>query len=227
MRIVFLALLLFTCAVAAQAQYPWPDERPGDRERAVLNEDGGRSFTVLPASGSLVGMLKPDAAASLDPQQYSIFLGPKWSDPKLHGSEERLGKLLNSVRDHAQMDELAQAGMTNVYAPTWTIEKLDIAGDRKIGDLEIQSIIREIVKNGAPPTGDSVFMVYLDPTLQSTLGPLQSGKHYISYHGYANVSDLRIHYAVVPYQADQKAAYQTALRTLVVALLHSASEDEH
>jgi hypothetical protein len=227
MRIVLIGLLVLVCNVAAQAQYPWPDERPDSREQSVLNEDGGCSFTVVPASGSLVGLLKPGASASLDLQQYSIFLGPGWSDPKLRGTEERLSKLLTNVRDHAQMDDIASAGMTNVYAPTWTIEKLNIAGNRKIGDLEIQSVIREIVNNGAQPNGDSIFVVYLDPSLQSTLGPLQAGKHYLSYHGYANASDLRIHYAVVPYQADAQAAYQTALRTLVVAALHDALENSH
>src|ERR1043166_898085 len=172
MRIVFLSLLLLTSAVAAQAQYPWPDERQDQREQAVLNEDGGRSFTVLPAAGSLTGLLKPGASESFELQQYSIFLGPGWSDPKLHGSEQRLGKLLTNMGDRAQADELARAGITNIYAPTWTVEKLDIAGNRKIGDLEVQSIIREIVDNGAQPSGNAIFMVYLDPSLQSTLGPL-------------------------------------------------------
>jgi len=227
MRIALIGLFISMCAVAAQAQYPWPDERPDGREQSVLNEDGGRSFIVMPASGSLIGLIKPGASAQLEVQQYSIFLGPGWSVPKLRGTEERLSKLLTNVRDHAQMDEIASAGMANVYAPTWTIEKLDIASNRKIGDLEIQSIIREIVNNGAQPQGDSIFVVYLDPGLQSTLGPLQAGKHYVSYHGYANASELRVHYAVVPYQADTQAAYQTGLRTLVAAALHDALEDSH
>jgi hypothetical protein len=47
----------------------------------------------------------------------------------------------------------------------------------------------------------------------------------MSYHGFLNTSGMRIHYAVVPYQADAQAAYQTALRTLIVAALHSASAD--
>src|SRR6185436_20603268 len=225
MRIALIGLFISICAVAAQAQYPWPDERPDDRQQAVLNEDGGRSYVVHPASGSLVGLVKPGASASLDLQQYSIFLGPGWSDPALHSTEDRLSKLLTNVRDHAQLDEIAQAGMTNVYAPIWTVEKLDVTGNRNIGDLEIQGIVRDLVKNGAKPNGDALFVVYLDPSLHSTLGPLQADKHYMSYHGFLNTSGLRIHYAVVPYQADAQAAFQTALRTLIVAALHSASTD--
>ena len=220
MRIAIIGLLLLMCGATAQAQNPLPDERPGDREQSVMNEDGGRSFTVLPATGSVVGLLKPGASQSVDLQQYSIFLGPGWGDPALRAKEDRLGKLLTNIHDHAQLDDVARAGITNVFAPTWSIEKLDIAGNRKIGDLEIQSIIRDIVDNSTPPSADSLIVVYLDPTLQSTLGPLQAGKHYMSYHGYANASDVRIHYAVVPYQANAQAAYQTALRTFIVAALH-------
>ena len=211
---------MLMCGVTAQAQYPWPDERPDSREQSVLNEDGGRSFTVLPASGPLVGLLKAEASQSIDVQQYSIFLGPRWGDGALHATEDRLGKLLSTIQDHAQLDDVARAGVTNVYAPTWTVEKLDINGNRNIGDLEIQNIIRDVVKNGARPNGDALIVVYLDPTLQSTLGPLQAGKHYMSYHAYLNISGARLHYAVVPYQADAQAAYQTALRTLIVAALH-------
>jgi hypothetical protein len=225
MRIALIGLFISMCAAAAHAQYPFPDERPDDREQAVMNEDGGRSFIVRPASGSLTGLLKPGASQSLDLQQYSIFLGPGWSDSKLRSSEDRLSKLLTNVRDHAQLDEIASAGMTNVYAPTWTFEKLDVAGNRNIGDLEIQNIVRDIVKNGARPSGDAMFIVYLDPSLHSTLGPLQANKHYMSYHGYVNITGLRIHYAVVPYQSDAQAAYQTALRTLIVAALHSPTND--
>jgi hypothetical protein len=225
MRIIFIAVLLLTSAMAAQAQYPLPDQRLSDREQSVLNEDGGLSFTVLPTAGSLVGVLKPGESGSLSLQQYSVFVGPGWGDPNLHESEKRLSKLLTTVHDHAQLNDLSQAGLSNIYEPTWTIERLDIAGNRKIGDLEIQSIIRDVVNNGAQPNGDAIFVVYLDPSLQSTLGPLQAGKHYMSYHGYANACEMRIHYAVVPYQSDPQAAYQTALRTLVVAALHSASED--
>jgi len=223
MRIALIGLFISICAGVAQAQYPWPDERPDDRQQAVLNEDGGRSYIVMPASGSLTGTLKPGASASLDVQQYSIFLGPGWRDPALRATEDRLSKLLTNIRDHAQLDEIAQAGMSNVYAPTWTLEKLDVAGNRNIGDLEIQSIVRDIVKNGAKPSSDSLFVVYLDPSLHSTLGPLQADKHYMSYHGFLNTSGLRIHYAVVPYQADTQTAYQTALRTLIVAALHGSS----
>lgn len=220
MRIKLIGLMIFICSVAAQAQEPWPQERPDERQQAVINEDGGRSYIVRPASAPLVGIIKPGASSIADLQQHSIFLGPGWGDAALRASEPRLSNLLVSIRDHAQMDEISQAGITNLFAPTWTVEKLDIAGDRNISDLEIQKILGEMVKNGPRSSADSIYLVFLDPTLHSTLGPLVADKHYIAYHGFFNASGMKIHYAVVPFQSDRQAAYQVALRTLVVAALH-------
>jgi hypothetical protein len=221
MRIKFVGLLIFICSIAAQAQEPWPQERPDERQQAVINEDGGRSYIVRPAPAPLIGIVKPGASSIVDLQQHSIFLGPGWSDPALRASESRLSTLLVSIRDHAQLDEISRAGITNVFAPTWTVEKLDIAGDRNISDLEIQRILGQILKNGPRPSAESIYLVFLDPTLHSTLGPLVANKHYIAYHGFFNTSGVKIHYAVVPFQSDSQAAYQVALRTLIVAALHT------
>jgi hypothetical protein len=221
MRIKLIGLIIFMCAVAAQAQEPWPQERPDERQQAVINEDGGRSYIVRPAAAPLVGIIKPGASSIADLQQHSIFLGPGWGGAALRASESRLSNLLVSIRDYAQLDEISRAGIANVFAPTWTVEKLDIAGDRKISDLEIQKILGEMIKNAPRPSADSIYLVFLDPTLHSTLGPLVADKHYIAYHGFFNASGMKIHYAVVPFQSDPQAAYQVALRTLVVAALHN------
>jgi hypothetical protein len=221
MRIKLIGLVIFMCSVAAQAQEPWPQERPDERQQAVINEDGGRSYIVRPAKAPLVGIIKPGASSIADLQQHSLCLGPGWGDPGLRASEPRLSNLLVSIRDHAQMDEVSQAGITNLFAPTWTVEKLDVAGDRNISDLEIQKILGEMIKNGPRPSSESIYLVFLDSTLHSTLGSLVAEKHYIAYHGFFNTSGVKIHYAVVPFQSDSQAAYQVALRTLIVAALHT------
>jgi len=71
---------------------------------------------------------------------------------------------------------------------------------------------------------EAVYIVFLDPGLHSTLGPLTADKHYMAYHGFFNVSGGRVHYAVVPFQQNSKAQFQAGLRTLTVAALHSAEE---
>ena len=215
-------LVLAANTARSQGQGPWPQERSEQREEAVTNEDGGRSYLVLPAAGPLVGLAKPGAGIG-DLQQHSIFLGSGWADPSLRARESRLSSLLAMIHDHAQMDEIAQAGFTNRFGPTFTLEKLDVTDNRKISDLEIQDILAGLFANGplTEPQADSVYIVFLDPGLQSTLRSLTAGKHYLAYHSFFNASGSRIHYAVVPYQADSTAAYQIALRTLVVAALHT------
>jgi hypothetical protein len=214
-------VMLALAATTALSQEPWPQERSEQREEAVTNEDGGRSYLVLPAASPLVGLAKPGAGIP-DLQQHSIFLGSGWADPVARARESRLSNLLATIHDHAQMDEIAQAGFTNRFGPTFTLEKLDVADNRKISDLEIQSILAGLFADGpmTEPQADSVYIVFLDPGLQSTLRSLTAGKHYLSYHSFFRASGSKVHYAVVPYQADSSAAYQIALRTLVVAALH-------
>lgn len=221
-----LSCILFIIVISAvlapaQAQAPWPEEKDDQQQRAVLNEDGGRSYLVLPATGPLVGMLKPGASTIGDLEQRSIFVGSGWSDSTIRARQARLGKLLSTIRDGAQLDEVSAAGISNLFAPVWIVDKADVAGNRNISDLEIQGILNQVLKDGPQPTAEAIYVVYLDPTMHSTLGPLMAEKHYMAYHGFFNYSGVRVHYALVPFESDAEAAYQIALRTFIVAGLHS------
>lgn len=224
MRIKFIAPIILACATITAAQEPAFQERQDQREKAVLNEDGGQAFLVQPANAAqMLGLLKPGQAAESDFSQYSVFLGPGWANGSLRAREERLSKVLSSIGEHAQMDEVAAAGLGNRFGPTFSLEKLDIAGDRDISDLQIQDVLAGLFNDGqlGEPQSDGVYFVFLDPSLHSTLRSLTASKHYLAYHSFFNVSGTRIHYAVVPYQSDPQVGYQTALRTLIVAALHT------
>ena len=219
---LILLLVLFAFAGSARAQDPWPQERPDEREQSVINEDGGRSFIIKPASAPLRGVVKPGNATVVDLQQHSIFLGSHWAEPAPRARESQLSSLLANIQDHAQTDELSQAGIKNLFGATTSQEKLDVPSDRNISDLEIQSVLTAMFKEGSLPRPEAgaIYVVFLDAKLQSTLGPLVAGKHYIAYHGFLNASGAKIHYAVVPFQSDSQSAYQIALRALVVAALN-------
>ena len=219
MKLTFLIIFILFVAMSASAQDPWPQEKPEQRQQTVINEDGGRSYLVLPATAPLVSLIKPGQEGVGDVKQRTIFLGSGWSDPSLRAREQRLSGLLGRIRDGAQVDDPINAPGNHSDAP-FTFEKLDIAENRTISDLELQQILTEILKN-APNSNNAVYMVFLDPTLRSNLGSLRSDKHFIAYHGFLNLSGRKIHYAVVPFQSDAQAAYQTALRTFIVAALHS------
>lgn len=223
MRIKFIAPIILACAAIASAQEPWPRERQDQREKVVLNEDGGQAFLVQPANGPLAGLLKPGQSTVSDFSQFSIFLGPGWADPSLRGREACLGKVLSAIRDHAQLDEVEQAGITNRFGPTFSLEKLDISADRNFSDLQIQDLLAGLFNDGqlGDPQSDGIYFVFLDASLHSTLRSLTASKHYLAYHSFFSISGTRIHYAVIPYESDPQVAYQTALRTLIVAALHS------
>ena len=219
MKLTLLIIFILFAVTSASAQDPWPQEKPEQRQQTVINEDGGRSYLVLPATAPLVSLIKPGQEGVGDVKQRTIFLGSGWSNPSLRAREQRLSGLLGRIRDGAQFDDPINAPGKQADAP-FTFEKLDIAENRTISDLELQQILTEILKN-APNSNNAVYMVFLDPTLRSSLGSLLSDKHFIAYHGYLNLSGRKIHYAVVPFQSDAQVAYQTALRTFIVAALHS------
>ena len=219
MRLALLIISIALVTTSAYAQDPWPQEKPEQRQQTVTNEDGGRAYLVLPANGPLASIVKPGQDGVGDVQQCTIFVGAGWSDPSLRSREQRLSGLVGKIRDGAQFD-----GPSNVpgsLATPFAIEKLDVDSNRTISDLELQGILTQTLKDVPLVSGDSVYMIFLDPTLRSSLGSLLSDKHFIAYHGFVNFSGRKIHYAVVPFEADAQAAYQTALRTFIVAALHS------
>jgi hypothetical protein len=222
MKLKLILLIIVAFAASVHAQGPWPQERPDEREQVVINEDGGRSFIIKPSSVPLHGVIKPGNAPVVELRQHSIFLGNHWAESAQRAREPQLSTLLANIGDRAQVDELDQSGIRNLFGPTTSQEKLDVLSDRNINDLELQSVLMGMFTEGSLPRPEAgaIYVVFLDPGLHSTLGPLVAGKHYVAYHGFLNASGAKLHYAVVPFQADSRAAYQIALRALVVAALN-------
>jgi hypothetical protein len=224
MRLKLIAFVLVAMAGTVMAQepsMPGPAERQRPITSPVTNEDGGRAFTLEQSSAPLNEGANPGSLIVAELQQHSIFLGRGWASPALTAREARLSNLLANIQDQTQLNEIDAAGIKNRFAPTSRLEKLDL-GDGNITDLEIQSLLAEMFKDGTlpEPRPGAIYTVFLDRGLNSTLGSLVAGKHYSAYHGFVNVSGARIHYAVIPFQPDSKTAYQIALRTLVTAALN-------
>src|SRR2546422_479355 len=94
--------------------------------------------------------------------------------------------------------------------------------DRDLSDLELQALLAGMLKDGSlpRPNANTICVVFLAPELHSTLGTMIAGKHYIAYHSFFNSMGTRLHYAVVPFEADPKSAYQIALRVFASAALN-------
>ena len=225
LRIKLIVIAMLALASTAAGQQPITQEPLEKLEQPVTNEDGGRSYLVLPQAAPYVHVPKLRATTLGAVQQCSVFLGSGWAGASLHSREDDLGNLLLNLQDAPQLQDLLTSGV-KLYGPTWSLEKVDIAGNRTISDLEIQSILAQIIGSSGLPAANSIFIVYLDPTLHSKLGPLSENKHYKSYHGFFNTPDAKIHYAVVPFQSDSRLAYQIALRTLIVAAAHADGTEQ-
>jgi hypothetical protein len=221
MQFKLVLLFIIAISISVQAQEGRPRETSDDQPQSVINDDRGRAFIIAGETQPLPAPASHGRIIS-EPQQNSIFLGKGWEEPSLRASEPELANLLANIRDQSQLTGLDQFGMKNFFAATSTQEKIDVAGNRSISDLEIQSVLQAMLKNGSlqRPNASTIYVVFLDPGLRSTLGGMIAGKHYLAYHNFFNAPGLKIHYVVVPFAANQQAAYQIALRAFLAAALN-------
>src|SRR5260370_3396641 len=212
MKLKSILLMMIAIAATTRAQ-----ERPDEVQQAVTNDDGGKAFIVK--TFQLSSVVKFGQPIAGDIEQHSIFLGGGWADTDMRAREPELSRLLLNIREHPQLDAIEGLGIKNRFAPTFSQEKLDISGNRNVGYLEVQRVLAGMFKDGTlqHPRAGAIYVLFLDPGLHSTLGPLVAEKHYQAYHAFFNASGARVHYVVVPYQSDLQAARQIALRAFIVA----------
>ncbi|HYR77387.1 MAG TPA: hypothetical protein VEM96_16250 [Pyrinomonadaceae bacterium] len=219
MKITLILLAVMALAAGTQAQ---PRTREASNEQqSVANDDRGRAFVIERDSAPLSGLNNPGRSVISEPQQYSIFLGSGWATPALRAREAELGNLLVNVRDHATLKALNDSGVQNLYGPTSSREQFDHPAGN-ISDLEIQNILGAMIKDGSLPQSgaNTIYVVFLDPEMRSTLGSMFAGKHYAAYHNFFNAGGMKLHYVVVPYEADRNTATRIAFRALVAAALN-------
>lgn len=212
-----LLLLLAAFAVTAHAQQPKP--LIVSEDQPARNDDGGQAFIIDRDLRPLSSFRALRKGAISEPQQYSIFVGSAWSDPKLHDRETTLGSLLSNVSDESTIEALDRMGIKNRFGSTINVEQTD-AGAGVFRDLDAQRLFVTMIDSGAlpPPNGKTIYVVFLDPTLQSTLGSLTAGKHYVAYHNAFTASGMNIRYVVVPFESDATKGYEIALHAFVAAV---------
>jgi hypothetical protein len=222
MKLKLVLLVMAAVSAGVQAQQLKPAESSGVQPQSVTNDDRGRAYIVsgemqpLPAPGNRDRVI-------VEPRQYSVFLGKGWEKASLRSREPELANLLAHISDQAQLSALDERGIKNLFAATSSQEKSDdVPGDHTISDLAIQSLLAGMLKEGSlqRPDVSAIYVVFLDPDLRSTLGTMIAGKHYVAYHNFFNASGMKIHYVVVPFEANQKTAYHIALRAFLAAALN-------
>jgi hypothetical protein len=222
MKLKLVLLLILAVSTAAQAQQARQREIPDDEQRAVINEDRGRAYLISTDTPPLFTAGNNNNII-VEPRQNSIFLGRGWETSELRAREPELANLLAHISDQDQLTALAEHGVRNFFTATSSQERVDDrSGDRTISDLEIQKLLAGMITEGSVqrPNASTIYVVYLGPEMGSTLGAMIGGKHYFAYRNVFNASGAKIYYVVVPFEADQKKAYQIALRAFLSAAIN-------
>ncbi len=222
MKLNSVLLVMMVVSAGVQAQQPRPRESSDDQTQSVTNEDRGRAYLIAGDMPILSTSGNHDKVIA-EPQQNSIFLGRGWETTPLRVREPELANLLAHVSDQSQLSALDERGIKNFFSATSSQETYNGAtGDRTISDLAIQGVLAAMLKEGSlqRPNASTIFVIFLDPELHSTLGTMIAGKHYLAYHNFFNASGVKVHYVVVPFEVNQKTAYQIALRAFLAAVLN-------
>ena len=222
MKLKLVLLVMVAVSVGVQAQEARPAETSDNQPQSVTNDDRGRAF-IIAADTPPLSATGSHGRVIAEPQQHSVFLGKGWETGSLRAREPELANLLVGINDQSQLNALDQRGVRNFYAATSSQEKTDqLAGDRSISDLEIQSVLSGMLRDGSlkQPNASTIYVIFLDPGLRSTLGTMIAGKHYLAYHNFFSLSGIKVHYVVVPFEANRETARQVALRAFLAATLN-------
>lgn len=214
-RYVLILVLVLSAAVHAQRR---PDRHTdADGSGYVTNEDQGKAFMITANSQmpTLLNLRRTNNSL----QQYSIFLGSGWSSDELRWQEPLLANLISNSPDASRLEDI---GFKNVYAVNPYQEMLADLETRVMTDLEIQRILEGMFADASlpRPNAPTIYVIYLDPAVDSTLSGFKAGKHYIAYFNDFHVSGSKVRYVVVPMTANQKQAYSIALSGYLSALIN-------
>ncbi len=216
-------LVLGSVVVAQQPQVGTPAD--DDPVQAVMDDDGGRAFIINTKNFKRLAKLRRFGGGAIaEPEQYSVFLGSRWATSQLRAREPKLSNLLSSIRSQAETEKLSSYGIANCFAPTISQEVLTTFGneDESLSDIRVRLALAELVNSDSLPRGgpSTIYVIFLEPGLNSTLGTLTGRKHYLAYHHFFNIAGQRLHYVVVPYEPDLETAQAIALRAFVAAALN-------
>ncbi|MGZ4859430.1 MAG: hypothetical protein ACXV8M_07740, partial [Candidatus Angelobacter sp.] len=206
-----------TCVLAAQQQATV--DRPAE-PNFVFDDDGGKA-QIVPADFSIAGPKTFHGGPVLaSAQQVSIFLGAGWSDAQFRSRESSLLDVTAAVGS-AHVAEMQKHNIKTLRAAPQVEDFTDLS-QSKVNDLTIQQKLSDLLKSKAvpAPTAGTVYMIFLAPGIQSTLGGHQGGVDYAAYHNFVNLEAGEIHYVVVPFHANADNHSAAATRAFAEAALN-------
>lgn len=219
-KFVFWILLLcgsVSCVLAAQQRAAV--DRPSEPNFA-FDDDGGK-VQIVPPDFSMAGPKTFHGGPVLaSTQQVSIFLGAGWGDQQIRPRESSLQDI-TATAGSAHVAEMQKHNIKTLRASPQLEDFTDLS-KVTVNDLTIQQKLSDLLKNKAIPTpkAGTVFVVFLAPGVQSTLGGLQAGVDYVAYHNFVNLEAGEIHYVVVPFHQNADNHSMAATRAFSEAALN-------
>ena len=209
--------LSFTVAALMTVTLASADEQP--RHTRILADKPGL-VTVFDNDGGKVEIFRhgeADRALEFhggavihDPLVQLVFLGSRWHAPELAATKNALRSQLDRVALPDGIRPAAMAGSVDI----------DAAGS--MNDLRIQSALDRAMRDGALPMRDErvVYVVFVAPDVESTLGDHRPQRDYDSYHSHFNAHDVDVRYVVVPFSRDAAAMRTAAAKSVVRAIIN-------
>jgi hypothetical protein len=176
-----------------------------------LKDDDDASVSFVPTESFLQKARRHRGGVLCDPRQHHIFLGKAWTDtPNL------ARKAVLSSLDVAPGPGLCAT--SHRLPPTNQTETTAFGGNARLSDLGIQAQLAHMLKGGHLKVAqNTVYVVFLAPGIQSTMGSAVGAKDYLAYHSHFHSDYGEVHYVVVPFsenvQLEKRAAARSILET--------------
>jgi hypothetical protein len=200
-------------------QEPVAIDRPAE-PNFVFDDDGGKA-QIVPPDFAVPGPKTFHGGAVLtSAQQVSIFLGAGWGDQQVR---QRQTPLLDVAfgNQNPHLAELQKHNIKTLRSAT-LFEDFSNLGKPMINDLTIQQKLSDLLQSKAIPApgAGTVYVVFLAPGIDSTLGGNKAGMDYVAYHNFVNLEAGEIHYVVVPFHPDAQQHTAAATRAFAETALN-------
>lgn len=221
-------ILLFSAAVVSAQQAPLKQSNTLDQP--VIDDDGGRAFIINPKLKAKLMLPRTTGSTVHSPRQFSIFLGSEWTSPELRERQLKLASLLSGAANGPEADRMNSAGIENLFDATYCREvPTSFSEEEKLSDIGVRGVLLDLIESASLPPAEpqTIYIVFLEPGVVSTLGPLTGRKQYLAYHNFLNVGGNRLHYVVVPYEPSLETQKVIALHALVAAAVNSGNNSRN
>lgn len=200
-------------ALAQQSGKPNVNSDARSQAADRLGDDDGGTVQIVPVDVATAKQSEARVAPMMKSvRQVSIFLGTAWAEPAARGRERILGDLSD------RLGEL-QNNKVNILPSAPSVEDFTDLTKSAVNDLTIQQKLTQMLNSKAipAPQAGTVYVVFLGPGIQSSVGGHKGGVDYAAYHNLIRTDAGEVPYVAVPFsdsaEGQAAAAAQAVIQT--------------